>query len=294
MSAALRCIANPRARRRRSLERAAAALGVDLVFTRGPDDARGLFAQALESGGERVAVAGGDGMVMQAVDALRGTDVALGVIPAGTGNDFARMLAIPTDLEDALLLARDGPARSLDLGLATLGERAPVAFANIANVGLAAEVVQLMNRFSRHAPGGLAYPLAVLGALGTHRPRSVELVLDGERRMEVERLTNLVIANGRHFGRGLTPAPDARPDDGLFDLLILRDLSRARILRAFPSLAHGPPADDPSAQTLRARAIEVRGPADLGVEADGESLGHLPARFEIAPQAVRVVCPSPE
>ncbi|MDP6539445.1 MAG: diacylglycerol kinase family lipid kinase [Planctomycetota bacterium] len=291
MNRPLRCIANPRTRRRRALERAAAALRVDLVFTRGPDDAGTRFGEALAAGCERVAVAGGDGMVMQAAAALRGCGVPLGIVPAGTGNDFARMLAIPTDLESALVLARDGRARPLDVGLVTLGERPPVAFANIANVGLAAGVVELMNRYSRRAPSFLAYPLATLGALASHRPHEVEIVLDGERRLEVARLTNLVIANGRHFGRGLTPAPDARPDDGLFDLLVLRDLSRARILRTFPSLGHGPPADDPCAQVERARTVEVRGATQVGVEADGESLGHLPARFEIDPEAVRVVCP---
>ena len=106
--------------------------------------------------------------------------------------------------------------------------------------------------------------------------------------MHVPALVNLVIANGRYFGRGLMPAPDAELDDGLFDILVIKNLGRIAIARRFPELKTGPPANDPDMSTFRCRRLKITTPS-LGTEADGEVLGSTAAEFEVLPKALQVV-----
>ncbi len=245
---------------------------------------------ALAEGCQRLLVAGGDGSLQEAAQALVGRDAELAVIPGGTGNDFARSLEIPTDLEQAVQLGLHGQARKVDVGLArTLvdGKEQQRYFVNIAEVGFGAGVVARMNHFARYAGKGLAYPIGILTGVLKLRHHQVRLVADGVEH-QVDRLVNLVIANGRYFGRGMKPAPDAELDDGLLDVLLICNLGRLAIARRFPELKDGPPPNDPDMQTFRCRRLEVHSSGILA-EADGEVLGESPAVFEIQSQELNVV-----
>lgn len=289
----VRCVAHGRMARRREFRHAAEAAAVPVAWTRERGEIERLVRDAVAAGCERVLVAGGDGSILEAANVLRGGAVPLGIIPGGTGNDLARGLGVPSDLPEALRVALEGRVRVLDVGLARFssgGTAAERAFVNIAEAGFGGKAVARVQRLGRYVGRRLAYPVGILSALAGYRPAPATVTLDGDA-IVVPRFTNLVVANGRYFGRGLKPAPRAELDDGLFDVLLMQDLSAREIATRFPELRDGPPPGDPKLRSFRARRVEVAGPAHLLVEADGEVLGNVPARFEIVPRALRVVVP---
>lgn len=286
----VRCVAHARMRGRAELERAAASLGVPVVWTRRAGDVERLARRALDEGVPTVAVAGGDGSVHEAANALHGTSAALAVVPGGTGNDFARALDIPEDPGEALRIAISGKTRTIDaarIEYRRRGKRRERVFVNIAEAGFGATAVARMDRLGRLAGRTLAYPLGILSALAAYRPKPVRVRLD-DREWTVPRMTNLVVANGQYFGRGLRPAPDAKLDDGLLDVLLLENFSHGDIATKVAKLKNGPPPGMPGMRTFRAERVEVDGPESVLVEADGEVLGNIPMRVVVMKQALRV------
>lgn len=290
--AAVQCLAHGRMIGRHKLAALAEQHGFAIRWTTGPRQMEQMAAEAVASGCERLLVAGGDGSLQEAAQPLVGSNVELAVVPGGTGNDFARSVQVPHDLERAVDVALNGAAKAIDVGLAQTqnGDKATRFFVNIAEVGFGAGVVARMNHFARFAGKGLAYPIGILTGVLKLKHHHVRILADGEL-LEVERLVNLVIANGRFFGRGMKPAPDAQLDDGLFDVLVIRDLGRLAIARRFPELKDGPPPNDPAMQSFRCKRLEIDPvtPAPLACEADGEVLGIAPGIFEIQTRKLDVV-----
>lgn len=291
----VRCLANGRLRRRGRLVAAARALGLEVVWSRGPGELERLARQALAEGVERLVVAGGDGSVAEVVNGLPDARVPLGIVPAGTGNDLARTLQLPAGIPAALRLALEGPARPMDLGeLRIRGPGGEVArrFANCVELGFGARTVAIMDRVGRLAGRRLAYPLGILGALLGHRTWPMRVLADGHA-LDMRAFTNLVIANGRHFGRGLRPAPRALLDDGVLDVLAVPAMPRRRILARLPELRRGPRPEDPDLHALRAREILVESEAAVPVEADGNRIdGMPPVMVRVLPGALAVVTPT--
>ncbi len=297
--AAIQCIAHGRMIGRHKLEQLGKREGFEIAWTSGPRQMEQMAQTAIDSGCQRLLVAGGDGSLQEAAQALAGSGTAMAVIPGGTGNDFARSVGVDADLEAAVRTALTGEIRAVDVGLAstadTEGAHQPTGsterwFVNIAEVGFGAGVVGHMNHFARYAGKGLAYPIGILTGVLWLKHHHVRCLVDGEE-MEFKRLVNLVIANGRYFGRGMKPAPDAQLDDGFFDVLAIQNLGRLAIARRFPELKQGPPPNDPDMQTFRCRRIEILSEA-IATEADGEVLGNTPAIFEIHAGKLDVVFPA--
>lgn len=251
-----------------------------------------LVRAAIASGAERIVVAGGDGTVHEAANALAGTQVDLAVIPHGSGNDYARSLGVPFEIEAAAAFALKAPALPTDAGevvCATENEgEARRIFLNIAEAGFGAEVVRLVRSTVRFAPAWVAYQVAILAALATLRTNPVRLSADGQEPSNAGS-TNLIVGLGQYFGAGLHPLPDALLDDGLFEIAHIRDATRLDIARHAPMLKHGIPPGHPKVERSQCRTLRVEGAANVPVEADGELLGCLPATFTVLPAALRVV-----
>ncbi|MBO46097.1 MAG: hypothetical protein CMJ96_04285 [Planctomycetes bacterium] len=293
MIAPIRCVAHGRMNGKGRLNSEASRLNIPIEWTRQPGDVQKLTKKAIENGATRVVVAGGDGSFFEAANVLRGTEVALGFVPGGTGNDLRRTLGTPEDRMEAIRFAMEGDIKKMDVGLVRFstpnGEEERI-FLNIAEVGFGAEVVIRMNNVGRFAGSKLAYPLSLLSCLFSYRKRPVE-VHWGNNKQSVPALTNLAVANGRFFGRGLQPAPQAQVDDGLFDILLIEGLSAIKIATRFPALKDGPPPGEPGMTEFQTQSILVTGPSTVGVEADGETLGNLPASFSVLPNELFVVRP---
>jgi diacylglycerol kinase (ATP) len=236
--------------------------------------------------GDVVVAAGGDGMAGGLAGALAGTDGLLGILPAGRGNDFARQLRLPDDPERlaALLLAAE--PRRIDAIEVTAPDGAVRVVAGSVYAGIDSVANAHINRLTR-LPGPLAYHLGPLRAIATWRPVSYRVTVDGE--LHEERGYTVVVANSGYYGYGLHIAPDAAVDDGLLDIVIIREAPKRLFFAVMRELPKGTHVRRPEIEVLRGREVVVESDRDLPYGADGELLGVLPASARVLPGALNVI-----
>jgi YegS/Rv2252/BmrU family lipid kinase len=259
-------------------------LGVEhrVVETRSADHAHEEGVTAAGAG-ETVAAVGGDGIVGVLAGALRNTDSALALIPGGRGNDFARVLGIPTDPAAAARLAVEGEERLIDV--AEAGGR---SFVGIASVGFDSVANKIANE-SKLIQGNLVYAYAALRALVTWKDATFEVIVDGERHT----LTgfSIAVANSKAYGGGMYAVPQAQLDDGLLDVVLSEGASRMHHLKLVPKAFKGTHVDDPTLHFTRGRTVEVRADRPFTMYADGDPIAELPATVTVAHRVLRVIVP---
>ena len=238
---------------------------------------------------------GGDGTVNEVVNGIAGADgVELAIVPRGTGVDFVRTFGIPRRLEAAVEVALRGATREVDLGKAGYrawsGARAEQLFANIASVGMSGAIAQRTNETTKTFGGKASYLWATLAVFSRWQPAAVRVTVDGEER--AGRMQDVIVANGRCFGGGMRICPDASPEDGLFDVLLIGEITKADLLRTMPKIYRGTHLPHPKAVLLRGRVVEIESSEPIPVELDGEQPGTTPARFEVVPRALRLRVPA--
>ncbi|GAA0919360.1 diacylglycerol/lipid kinase family protein [Nonomuraea longicatena] len=289
MSSQLALLVNPAARGGRTVRllapvvRRLRAGGADVSVIVGDDPADALqrAVTAVAEGPDALVAFGGDGLVHLAVQAVAGTGVPLGVIPAGTGNDIAAALGLPVKdpLAAAETVLRMEPRR---IDAARAGDE---WFAGVLCCGFDSRVNERANRLT-WPPGRARYLVALAEELRAFRPIPFRVTLDGE---VVEREAMLVaVANTGSYGAGMRVCPDARPDDGLLDVLILRAVPKAEFVRVFPSVYRGTHVRHPAVSIRRAASVGVEAPGVIAY-ADGERVGPLPLTCRIEPGALSVL-----
>ena len=254
--------------------------------------AREEAAAAVAGGVDALVVIGGDGMVHLGANAVAGTDVPLGVVPAGTGNDIARELGLsvrePVRSADRVLeLLEQGQVRTVDAGRARAADGTERWFLGVLAAGFDALVNERANGW-RWPKGKIRYDLAIVRELPLFRPMRYRLELDGE----VEELRGMLVsvANGSSFGGGMKVAPDAEMDDGLLDVVVLGPVSTVEFVRVFPRVYTGQHVHHPAVTVRRARRLRIEVPdRPLAAYADGERVGPVPLDVEVVPGAVRVL-----
>lgn len=281
---------NPTAGRGRVTEVSRAAVGhlresgirVREITGRDPSEARELARRAVEDGVDALVACGGDGLVNIALQVIAEAPTPLGVIPAGTGNDFARALGIPRDPVDAARLVCRGSIRTIDAG--RVGDR---WFGTVLAGGFDAKVNDRTNRMS-WPRGNLRYNLAILAELAALRPLDYVIELDGHRlRTEA---TLVAVGNSRSYGGGMRICPSAKLDDGLLDVTVIGPTRAARFVRLMPTVYSGTHVDRSGVSTFRARRVGLSTP-ELTAYADGERFAAMPLTCECVPAAVRVIAP---
>jgi diacylglycerol kinase (ATP) len=191
---------------------------------------------------------------------------------------------------DALRLLRSGTVRQIDVGEVLLAGDRRVVFVNVASTGFDAEVTRTASAMRTRVGGTAKYVVALLRTLRRFDPIEFELETDDGRR--AVRAMLLAIGNGPSYGGGMRVAPGARPDDGRFEVCIVRGMARAEFVAKFPRVYRGTHVRHPKVETFAVRRLRVASPApDVPVVADGEVIGTLPASFEIRPAALRVLAP---
>jgi diacylglycerol kinase (ATP) len=241
-----------------------------------------LARDAVRDGVDRLVVVGGDGMVHLGVQAVAGTDTPLGIVPAGTGDDTARLLGLPRrDPTAAAAVAVGGTIRTADLGRDDAG----TWFVGVVAAGFDARVNDRANRM-RFPRGQARYNVAMLAELGVFQPIRYRLTLDGVTD-EIEAMLVLV-GNGRSYGGGMRVTPTASIDDGLLDVVTVDPLGRAAFLRVFPRVYRGTHLGHPAVTLRRAARVELEA-VGVTAYADGERLGPLPRTFTAHAQAIRLV-----
>lgn len=285
-------IANPRAghgagagsiEKLRSLIRRR-GLDCTAVPTERPGHATELARRFAESS-PRVAVMGGDGTISEVVQALVGSAVELAVIPMGTGNDVARSLGLPRgDMEAALTIAVEGRAQPVDVG-----RERDRCFISVLGIGFPALVAAEANRM-RFPRGSAAFFVAVYKGLHRLRAAPLEIALD-EETLRLDCVA-VMVQNTPYTGGGLHMAPEARVDDGLFDVVIVEKIGRLDLMVNFPKVYKGRHFEHPSFSVRRSRKVEIRSPQPLEKMFDGDLCGWTPAEAVVVPGGLNVVLPA--
>ena len=225
-----------------------------------------------------VAVVGGDGMVHLAIQELAGSAIPMALFPAGTGNDFARALNL--NLKDPIANLRSylqQPPIFVDLG--KVNGR---FFADILSTGFDSIVNERANRM-RFITGRMKYNIAILLVLSTFKPKSYRFRIDAIDFTTKAML--IAVSNGQSYGGGMKVTPDARIDDGLFDVMILGPVSKIEFLKVFPKVFSGSHIDHPAVKIVRGSTVTIE--AEAIAYADGERMGELPVTAQIAPATLR-------
>jgi diacylglycerol kinase (ATP) len=248
-------------------------------------DLERLARSSAEAGTEIVAVLGGDGSVNAVANGLLGTGTAMAVLPSGTGDDFAKTIGA-SSLETGARLLVDRHVLPLDAIKVVTGatER---HFVNVAGAGFDSEVNETANAMTVNLGSTGTYVAAVLSTLRRFTPARYGIAVDDDA-LDVRAML-AIVGNGRSYGGGMRVLPTASLTDGLLDVCVVEELSKAAFLRAFPSVFRGTHVRHPKVRTLRGRTVKMEADRRIQVYADGEPVGPLPATFEIVPRAIRVV-----
>ncbi len=235
---------------------------------------------AVADGARRLVAVGGDGLVRIALQAVATTEVVLGIVPQGTGNDFARALGLlDGGLADHVRRALE-PGRAVDAMRTTHGW-----VASVATMGFAGDVTARANRL-RWPRGGQRYTVATLLQLPRLRRLRATLEVDGE--IHDADTTMLSIGNTAYFGGGMKICPDATATDGLLHVVVIGAVGRGTFLRVFPKVFGGGHVGHPAVQVYRGRSVTVTSDDDILMWADGDELGPLPITCEAVSGAVQV------
>lgn len=237
--------------------------------------------QAAAEGYDVIVAAGGDGTVNEVVNGLAGSKAALGVLPLGTGNDFAMMMGMPNDPLAAL--GRILYGRRLPVDLCRINDR---FFASSVGAGFDGEVAHAANHSFRHLRGMIVYILAVFSTVFSYRPRHVRISIDGE---SFERdITLMAVANSRSYGGGMRVTPNALADDGFLEVCIAERMNPFRILYMLPKFISGKHLSAPEITSYRAREIVIESAQPLYYQVDGEVLRDTRLSFRIIPHGLLV------
>jgi diacylglycerol kinase (ATP) len=300
---------SPHARRTGRLDALRAAAdrvfpGADWSLTAGPGDAVALARAAASADADLVVAVGGDGTINEVANGiLTAPGVApgtaervaptLGILPAGSGSDFARSLAIPRDVARALAVLASGRRRRIDAGkivcapsdARALSDRTERYFINMGGCGASAQVAAGFNR--RRIPGALGYAAAAVWTTIGYRWPQVEVRTDGGAPRSVT-LNMLFACNGEYCGGGMHVGRGSRLDDGLLLVVEAAGIGRLRTMLEWPRLYGGRLERVHGVRVTSARRIEVASAEDVLVDCDGEVIGRLPAVYEIVPGAIEV------
>ena len=243
----------------------ASGFKVEIIRTPAPGEAARIAREAAADGCRTVIAVGGDGTANEIANGLVGTGTALALYPIGSGNDFARALGYPRKRREIGRFLAGARRRVIDVG-----EVNGRIFVNAAGVGIDGHVAERIEASARIVGPALGYFVGALVSIATYRPQPMRVTIDGETREGKHLL--VVASNGTHFGSGMHVAPQAKVDDGLFDIVVAGDLGRWSSLVALAKLYRGTHVNGRDVLAFRGRSLDVELARELPAQADGEPL----------------------
>lgn len=265
-------------------------LKVDVALVKPKKEAIPIARKAVKKGYDAVIAMGGDGTISAVVRGIAGSKMKLGIIASGTKNDIARSLGIPEDLKQACELIASGQFRKLDLGQISTKDRKKFPFFMVTAVGLTATIFPLVKEVPEGKLSGIKDAVATV--LKFESKPTVFLTLDDESRIEVETML-VTIANTPLIGSKNLVAPHASLEDGLLDIAVYPNFSKADLLAYFAKTANEGRVPDGNIQRYRAKKIKIKTSPKLDIAAEGIILGKGKASIKVLPGALRVIAPPP-
>lgn len=266
-------------------------------LTTQPGEAIQITQRALQEGCETIVALGGDGTINEVVNGffengrLVNPEARLGIVPMGTGGDLVKTLELPDDLESAASRIGEVCTQKCDLGVIRYqsGDRTNTRyFINIADAGFGAAVVEKVQLSSKALGPFFAYLTGLLRTLATYKNHLIKIEINDSFVAE-ETVAAVVVANGQFFGGGMWVAPKAKVSDGQFEVVVIGDISPPEIIANVHKLYNGTLDTHPKVRYLSANKVALSSDSSVGIEADGEQLGTLPATFEILPAILNVI-----
>ncbi|MDD4494515.1 MAG: diacylglycerol kinase family lipid kinase [Eubacteriales bacterium] len=260
----------------------------EIKITEYPGHATEIVKEHVSKEKYRIYSVGGDGTLNEVTNGMAGSDSELAVIPAGSGNDFIR--SVTSDDPKKNIISRTIRGKAAPVDLVKVNDR---YFINISSMGLDAEVAYFANKLkeTKFVPGFLSYYLGLICTLVKCRSHHLKLIIDDQ---EVEEDALLVaVANGRYYGKGILPAPQAHFDDGLLDICLIEKKGRLEIIRLFPKYVKGKHADIPGVRFFTCKNVKISTSSSIAINLDGEVSRINEASYEIIPHGILVVYPEP-
>ena len=260
-------------------------------FTEGEGDATRQAREAAENGCELVLAAGGDGTLNEVINgiAAHADRLQVGLVPLGTGNDFAKMLDLPKTVPKVIEVLKAGHVRPTDLVKVTSDQVR--YFVNVSAGGFSGTVDEKLTPEIKKTWGPLAYLRCAAEALPELHAYRTEVILDDEAPLMLD-LYNVVIANGRYVAGGTLIAPDASIDDGLLDVILIPKNDAAKLAFLMAQIAMGKHLTSDSVVFRRARKVTINSEPGMWFNVDGEQVGNEPATFEVMPKALQFLAGS--
>ena len=231
---------------------------------------------------DAVVSVGGDGTLLEVANGLMGSDILLGILPAGTGNDFARALGIPSTIKESLGFLAKKKSRLVDVG-----KLENIFFVNVASVGFDAEIIRDILKFKKFIPGRASYYIAALLKFFTFKFKEITINIDDEKINT--KILLVAIANGTHYGGGMNVNPNGKLEDGYLDVIVVNSLPRYKIPFLMIKFIKGTYQDLPYVKTYKCREISIDSMEKLVINADGDILGNTPVKFSIKPLSLNVI-----
>jgi YegS/Rv2252/BmrU family lipid kinase len=285
-------VVNPKAGKGRAkkivpaIENECKKYGVDyeIKYTNAPGDGTDIAAWGVEEGFKKIIAVGGDGTVNEVVNGIAESDAALGVIPGGSGNDFIRSINNHKNIEDIIRDNISGRITKADLG-ACNGKY----FINVASAGFDGEVTIETENAKKIFSGSTAYIMAMLKTIFRYKGRRLRVQIDD---LEFEENTLLVaVANGRYYGGGMLPAPNAIINDGYFDICHIKHLPVIKMLFLFPKFMKGKHANIKEVTMFKGKKVRLECTEALAVNLDGEINKASEVEFQIIPNGINIIVP---
>lgn len=270
----------------------------ETALTERPGHATELARKALKLGYKTIMSVGGDGTMNEVVNGFfeNGQSVAedsrLVVFSRGTGCDFIKALGIKKGIGDLLDILAKNQVKQIDVGSVKFDDadrkRVIRYFLNVADIGIGAETANRVNKHSKRMKGFLSFALGAVSTIILYKNKDFEVVIDDEIVLR-ERMNSVIVANGNYFGGGMKVAPEAKMDDGVFDIIIFGDLSKPDLIRSFPLIYEGKHLSHPKLKLYRGSKVRVSSGGKGLIEVDGEIPGSDEAEFELLPRALKII-----
>ena len=277
---------------------ASSGLSFDYSFTEKAGHAVELARDAVDAGCRYIIAVGGDGTINEVANGILTSaspqETSLGIVSAGTTCSLARSLGIPLDHPSSCKLLTSRNRQLIDMGVVDYtvkGEKLRRYFVNEADVGLGATIVEASKHITNYLGRKINYLPHVIGGLASlisYKNKRITLRVEDEYE-DVWNCAMVVIANGTHFGGGMRIAPDAKPNDGLLDMVIFGDIGKSELLKIWPMTYKGQHVSHEKVRLLKVRSVSIQCDDKILVEADGELLGEGPVSFSVLPSALNIV-----
>ncbi len=272
----------------------------EFAFTTGRYTAPDITKKSIKSGFNRIIAVGGDGTLNEVLNGFFENDkpinrqAVLGVISMGTGADFIKTMGIPKPYQDAVKVIKNAKTRDMDTGKIKFvshdGHETIRYFINIADAGIGGETVDRVNRTTKVFGGFISFLWGTIMTLITYKNKNITITLDNNKPYNTE-ISMLAIANCQFFGGGMHIAPNAVPDDGMFDIVTIGKAGFIDFIRNSSKIYKGTHINDPMVGYTHAIRVELTSKDMVLLDVDGEQPGMLPATFDILPKSINVIVP---